>query len=74
MNVETPPPPPRSSINAAERARREHEVALARGNVRHEGGILSNEIECLNARDLAAEFASDQLTIAIWTSSVDWEW
>ena len=51
-NVETPLPTQRSAISAAERARREREIDFARGNVRHEGGILSDEIECLNARDL----------------------
>ena len=70
MDVETPLPPQRPANSAAERARREREVAFARGNVRHESGILSNEIACLIARDLAAEFDSDQLTIAIRTSSM----
>jgi hypothetical protein len=53
-----------------ERAGRECEIDLAHGNVRREGGVLSDEIECLNARDLAAEFDSDQLTVAIRATTV----
>ncbi len=47
MNVE--PPPPRSSINAAERARREREVDFDCGKVRCGGGSLSDDYECHDA-------------------------
>lgn len=70
MNVETPLPTPRSGISAAERWRRGREVDVARGNVRHDGGILSDEIERLNARYVAGELDSDDLTGAILASKV----
>ena len=57
-----------SQISASERARRHREVDFARGNVRHEGGILSDEIERLNARYVAGEIDSDELTAAILRS------
>jgi hypothetical protein len=56
------------AINAAERAIRQREVDFARGNVRHEGGILSDEIERLNASYIAGEIDSDALTAAIHRS------
>lgn len=63
MNVETV-----NQISASERARRHREVDFARGNIRHEGGILSEEIERLNARYVAGEIDSDKLTAAILRS------
>ena len=63
MTVETINP-----ISATERARRHREVDFARGNVRHEGGILSDEIEQLNARYIAGEIDSDALTGAVLAS------
>ncbi|GHH25377.1 hypothetical protein GCM10008023_38700 [Sphingomonas glacialis] len=57
-----------NQISATERARRHREVDFARGNVRHEGGILSEEIEQLNARYIAGEIDSDALTGAILAS------
>ena len=57
-----------SQIGETERARRICEVNFARGNVRHEGGILSDEIERLNARYIAGEIDSDELTSAILAS------
>lgn len=56
------------AIDAAERANRQREVDFARGNVRHEGGILSDEIERLNARYVAGEIDSDTLTASILRS------
>jgi hypothetical protein len=56
------------AINEAERARRQREVDFARGLVRYEGGVLSNEIERLNARYVAGEIGSDELTAAILDS------
>ncbi|MDY0969070.1 antitoxin VbhA family protein [Sphingomonas sp. CFBP9021] len=58
------------AISAAERATRQREVDFARGNVRHEGGILSDEIERLNARYIAGEINSDTLTAAILQSEI----
>ncbi len=58
----------RPGITAAERARRQSEIDFARGSVRYEGGILTDEIECLNARYIAGEFDSDALTAAILRS------
>ncbi|MET3762124.1 antitoxin VbhA family protein [Sphingomonas sp. UYEF23] len=63
MNVETI-----NRISPTERARRNREVDFARGNIRHEGGILSDEIEQLNARYIAGEIDSDALTGAILAS------
>jgi len=56
-------------ISEAERARREREVSFARGSVRYEGGILSDEIERLNARYIHGEIDSDELTAAILAST-----
>jgi len=63
MTVETINP-----ISAIECTHRHREVDFARGNVRHEGGILSDEIEQLNARYIAGEIDSDALTAAILAS------
>ncbi|MEG3162744.1 antitoxin VbhA family protein [Sphingomonas sp. LB2R24] len=56
------------AISASQRANRQREVNFARGNVRHEGGVLSDEIERLNARYIAGEIDSDALTAAILQS------
>ena len=58
----------RPLISEAERARREREVSFARGNVRYEGGIVSDEVERLNARYIDGEIDSDELTAAILAS------
>jgi hypothetical protein len=58
----------RPAIDASERANRQREVDFARGNIRHEGGILSEEIERLNDRYIAGEIDSDTLTAAILRS------
>ena len=58
----------RPAISDAERIRREREVNFARGSVRYEGGVLSTEIEHLNARYVAGEIDSDELTAAILAS------
>ena len=68
MNVATPLTTPRPAISQEERTRREREVNFARGSVRYEGGILSDEIEQLNARYIAGEIDSDDLTAAILAS------
>lgn len=68
MNVATPLIPPRPLISDEERLRREREVNFARGSVRYEGGILSEEIEQLNACYVAGEIDSAELTAAILAS------
>lgn len=68
MNVVTPFTSPVPSISEARRARRICYVNFARGNVRYEGGVLSDEIEQLNARYIAGEIDSDELTAAILAS------
>ncbi len=68
MNVATPITSSAPAISEAERARRLREVNFARGSVRYEGGILSDEIENLNARHVAGEITSDELTAAILAS------
>jgi hypothetical protein len=68
MNVATRITSSTPAISEAERARRLSEVNFARGSVRYEGGILSNEIEALNARYVAGEITSDELTAAILAS------
>ena len=57
-----------SPISEADRTRREREVSFAQGSVRYEGGILSDEIERLNARYIDGEIDSDELTAAILAS------
>ena len=68
MNAALPFPDPRPAISEDERARRAGEVNFARGSVRYEGGTLSAEIEALNARYIAGEIDSDELTAAILAS------
>ncbi|MEG3162681.1 antitoxin VbhA family protein [Sphingomonas sp. LB2R24] len=68
MNVVTPFTSSTPAISEAERARRLSEVNFARGSVRYEGGVLSDEIEQLNARYIAGEIDSDELTAAILAS------
>ena len=68
MSTRTSLATPLPAISAGERATRQREVDFARGNVRHEGGILSDEIEQLNARYIAGEIDSDTLTAAILQS------
>jgi hypothetical protein len=65
MNATAPSTSPMPAISEAERARRVGEIAFARGSVRYEGGILADDIEQLNARYIAGEIDSDQLTAAI---------
>ena len=55
-------------LDKTERARRQREVEFARGSARYEGGILSDEIERLNARYIAGEIDSNALTAAILAS------
>ena len=68
MNVVTPITSSTPAISEAERGRRLSEVNFARGSVRYEGGILADEIERLNARYVAGEITSDELTAAILAS------
>lgn len=60
------------AIDKTEQARRQREVDFARGSVRYEGGILSDEIERLNARYIAGKIDSDALTAAILASDTAW--
>lgn len=69
MNATAPFTPPVPAISEAERARRVGEINFARGSVRYEGGILADDIEQLNARYIAGEIDSDQLTVAILAST-----
>jgi hypothetical protein len=57
------------AISAVERADRVREVNFARGTVRYEGGILSDEIEQLNMRYITGEIDGDELTDAILASN-----
>ncbi|WP_454887983.1 antitoxin VbhA family protein [Sphingomonas oryzagri] len=68
MNATAPSTSPVPAISEAERARRVGEIDFARGSVRYEGGILADDIEQLNARYIAGEIDSDQLTAAILAS------
>ncbi len=68
MNVSTPITSSVPAISERERARRLEEVNFARGSIRYEGGILTDEIEQLNARYIAGEIDSDELTAAILAS------
>jgi hypothetical protein len=68
MQLDTPSQNSRSAITSEERARRQAEVNFARGSVRYEGGILPDEVERLNARYIAGEINSGELTVAILSS------
>lgn len=57
------------AISAAERASRVREVNFARGTVRYEGGVLSDEIEQLNIRYVTGELDGEELTAAILASN-----
>lgn len=69
MSSKAPSPAPVPAISEAERARRVGEINFARGSVRYEGGTLRDDIEQLNARYIAGEIDSDQLTAAILAST-----
>lgn len=69
MNNDFATAPDRPTIDEDERIRRQHEVDFARGSVRYEGGVLTDEVERLNARYIAGEIGSDELTAAILTSN-----
>ncbi|WP_242153852.1 antitoxin VbhA family protein [Sphingomonas sp. BAUL-RG-20F-R05-02] len=68
MNKLIPACTDRPAFDESERVWRQTEVDFARGSVRYEGGILSKEIERLNARYIAGEIDSDELTAAILAS------
>lgn len=68
MQLDTHGQNPRSAITSEERARRQAEVDFARGSVRYEGGTLPDEIERLNARYIAGEIDSGELTVAVLSS------
>ena len=68
MNEPIPALSRQPAIDQTEQARRQREVDFAQGSVRYEGGILSDEIERLNARYIAGEIDSDALTAAILAS------
>ncbi|WP_343044540.1 antitoxin VbhA family protein [Sphingomonas hominis] len=63
-----PPPPALLPISEAQSIRRQQEVDFARGSIRYEGGTLSTEVEGLNARYVAGEIGSEELTAAILAS------
>ncbi len=65
MPSDKPISAPPQVISNAERSRRQAEVDFARGNVRYEGGVLPDEVEKLNARYIAGEIGSEDLTAAI---------
>lgn len=68
MNVASPFTNAHPAISEAEGNRRAREVNFARGSVRYEGGILPPDVEALNARYIAGEIDSDELTAAILAS------
>lgn len=68
MNSINSPSLAQPSIRKDESALRQREVDFARGSIRYEGGILSSEVESLNASYVAGEIGSDELTAAILVS------
>lgn len=56
---------PHPSISEAERARRAYTVSFGVGSTRLEGGILTEEVERINA-----SFVVGELTQADWTAAV----
>ena len=65
MNASTPLTTPRPTISEDERARRQREINFARGSVAYEGGVLTDEVEQLNARYIAGEIEGPEHTAAI---------
>ncbi len=56
---------PRTTLTDEQRQRRQKEVNTARASVRLEGFILDDETETLNARYVAGELTSAELTAGI---------
>ncbi len=69
MNSVNSASPAQAPISEDERVRRQREVDFAQGSIRYEGGILSGEIERLNASYVAGEISSEELTAAILASN-----
>ncbi|VXD01535.1 conserved hypothetical protein [Sphingomonas sp. T1] len=69
MDATAPFTSPVPAISEAERARRVGEINFTRGSLRYEGGILADDVEQLNARYIACELDSDQLTATILASA-----
>jgi hypothetical protein len=69
MNAVTPFASPRPVISDAERARRVEAVNFGRGSVRYEGGILTDEIELINARFVSGELTSEEFVEAVKASA-----
>jgi hypothetical protein len=68
-----PFPTQRRAISAADRATGTRD-RLRSCNVRHEGGILSDEVEASTLATPAGELNTDELTVAILTSKVVQLW
>ena len=68
MHEPVPAPSRHPVIDEIEQSRRKGEVDFARGSVRYEGGMLSDETEHLNARYIAGEIDGDALTAAVLAS------
>lgn len=65
MNVATPFTDPRPTISEEERARRAYAVSFGAGSTRFEGGVLTEEVNAINAR-----FVSGELTQAEWIDAM----
>ena len=65
MNAATPFTTPRPAISEEERARRAYAVSFGAGSTRFEGGILTEEVEAINAR-----FVAGELTEAEWGQAI----
>lgn len=68
MNETTSAAAPRPVISDAERARRFKAVNFARGSVRYEGGIQTDEVEAIAARYVADELTLDEYVNAVKAS------
>lgn len=58
----------KTGISKEERSRRQAAVDFARGSVRFEGIVLSEEIEAINRRYIAGEITSEEHTALIKTT------
>ena len=68
MNETTFAAAPRPVISDAERARRLKAVDFARGSVRYEGGIQTDEVEAIATRYANGDLTLDEYIVAVKAS------
>lgn len=68
LNETLPAVASRSNISEAERARRAYAVSFGVGSTRLEGGILTEEVERINASFVAGELTQSEWSTAVLAS------